>query len=219
MATNTGISLPQVAKRSFLKRKREIFLKPEAANLTKVVASVDPSGVAIGAALTLQANVSGKKLRYARRATVSVTDASGGGGGLSCVVTVTGFRFGAPVSDTITATATSGSELTATGTQYFDQITGATLSNKVNAASGDALKVGQDGTSLGLEETIAAVTDVKSITKLAAGVEQAPIVPSNTTVDAVRSAIIGLTIAATDDYEVEYDRNGVDGIGPGGVEA
>lgn len=220
MTTNVGLTLTQAAKRGFMRRFRDIFLKPEAASVTKVVASVDPNGVAAGTALTLQTNVSLKKLRYARKVTLVITDNSfSAPTPLTVAVLLTGTRFGAVISETINAVSTSGAAFTATSTKVYDQILSAVLVSKANAAAADALSMGIDGTCLGLERPIGAVADVKSAFKLLAGVEQAPIALSSTTIDAANSALIGLTILATDDYEVEYDFGGADGIGPGGVEA
>ena len=183
------------------------------------MASVDPSGVSAGGALTLAAAVSGKRLRYPRLVTLSLTDASGGGGGLSATVTVTGQRFGEVKTADVTVTCTDGNETTATSTVMFDQITSATLKSKTSAASGDALKVGIDGTSLGLPQRISRVADVKFLGNVASGTEATPLAISTTTVDVANSAIKGITVAATDNYQVEFDAIGADGLGSLGVEA
>lgn len=218
MGTEAGITLHEIARRSFLKEKRENYINPEAADVDKVVASVDPSTLAVGGALTLVSAVSAKLLRRGRRATVSVTDASGGGGGLAVGVRVSGYRKGVLQTETITATATSGSEATATGSLYFDQFLAPQVASLTAAASGDALKVGIDGTSFALDERIAAVSDVKSIINVSSGTEAAPTAISSTTVDATQSAIKGITVAATDNWEIQYQSNGADGVGSGGVE-
>jgi hypothetical protein len=208
-----------VARRSLLNRVVVNFDNPKAATKDHIVASVDPSGVSAGGALTIAAAASGKRLRFPRLITLSLTDASGGGGGLSCTVTVTGHRFGVPVSEDITVTCTDGNETTATGTIVMDQVTAATLKSKTSAASGDALKVGIDGTVLGLPFRIAAVTSVKLICNTSSGTEAAPLAVSSTYVDVTNSAIKGITVAATDNWEIQFDADGADGLGREGVEA
>lgn len=219
-ATDVGITLQEVARRSLLKRCRQIVNRPQPATTNKFVASVDPSGLTLGAALTLQTAVSGQLLRYGRLPTVSVTDAAfSGGAPLSVSVRVTGFLRGVPQSEVITATATSGSILTATGARFFDQVTSCVTTAITNAASGDALQVGMSGTGFSLESRITNVADVKSIINVANGTEANPTAISASTVNIVDSAIIGITMVATDEWEIQYFMTGDDGVGENGAVA
>lgn len=214
-----GITRKQVARRSLLNRVVTNFINPKAATANHVVASVDPSGLSAGDALTLATAVSGKRLRFPRKITVVATDASGGSGGLSVTVTLTGQRFGEPVSEDVTVTCTDGSATTATSTKVFDQVTAATVKSVAGAAASDALTVGIDGTTLGLPYRIGRVEDVKFIGNVASGTEATPLAVSSTYVDVANSAIKGITVAATDNWEVQYDAAGADGLGRVGVEA
>ena len=212
-SSGVGIDAGQLGERSLMRLERFNVVKPRAANTSLIVASVDPSGVAVGASLTL-AYVG--KLRNARRITLSVDD-DDGGGGLSVTVIVTGMRFGVRIVEELTATATSGTILTVTSTKYFDQVTSAVLKSKTAADSGDAITMGIAGVGFGLPYPIDKVTDVLMIARNNAGTE-GQIAVSSSSVDVENSAIIGLTLAAADDYEVEFLRSRhVDGFGRTGV--
>lgn len=212
-APGQGITIDQLSRRSLLRIRDVRYTNPEAAAKEKVVASLDPFDEAtVGTALTLASAVSGKLLRMPRRVTVSVTDASYSAAvALSCSIVIVGYRAGVYQTEVVTATATSGSEVTATSTKYYDEVASATPSALTNTANGDALKVGIDGTSFGLPIRIRAVNSVKSIINISSGTEAAPVAISSTTVDADASAIKGITLAATDDWHVKAEFDGVDG--------
>lgn len=217
-----GINLPQLGSDSLLRYERDFFFAPEAANKEKVVASVDPSGLTVGTACSLAANVSGKALRRARRITLSCTDASGGAGGLVCTVRVIGARWGVFRDELLTVTCTDGNETSSTSVGVFDEITSVTPTLLTSAAAGDALKVGIDGTSFGLDFPIDVTSDVISIINTSTNTEAAPTAVSTTTVDTTSGAggsfVKGLTLATTDRWEVRYlksrrqDMSGVIGV-------
>lgn len=198
-----AIELGQVEPSSFLRRVRQHVFAPEAANTSKVVASVDPSTLTVGTAMTLQTAVSGKKLRFARFVTLSVDD-DDGGGGLSVTVQVTGVRFGQTVTESLTATAVSGTIVTVTGAQMFEQILSVVPRVISNADAGDAVLVGIDGTALGLDCPIKELNDVLSIINVSTNTEAAPVAVSTSSVNVAQSAIIGLTLATTDRYDFDY---------------
>lgn len=212
-SSGVGIDAAALGPQSLMRVERFNVVKPRAANTSLIVASVDPSGVAAGAALTI-AYVG--KLRQARRITLSVDD-DDGGGGLSATVVVTGMRFGVRIVEELTATATSGTILTVTSTKYFDQVTGVVLKSKTAADAGDAILVGISAAGFGLPYPIDRVEDVLMIARNNAGTE-AQIAVSSSSVDVTNSAIIGLTLVAADDYEVEFLRSRhTDGFGRTGV--
>lgn len=217
--TDVGVTQHDVARRSLLKRVQDRYPNPQAVTVAKIVASVDPSGVTVGADLTLAAAVDGFLLRFARFPTLVLTDASGGGGGLSVTVLVKGLRFGVPVDESITTTCTNGSATTVIGTKCMDEILSVAPIAITGAASGDALTVGISGGGFGLKRRINNVNDVKSIINVASGTEAAPVTISSTTVDVANSAIIGITLAATDNWTIDYWSLGDDGAGENGVEA
>jgi hypothetical protein len=212
-SSGVGIDAGQLGERSLMRLERFNVVKPRAANTSLIVASVDPSGVAVGAALTIAFP---SKLRNARRITLSVDD-DDGGGGLSVTVVVTGMRFGVRIVEELTATATSGTILTVTSNKYFDQVTSAVLKSKTAADAGDAITMGIAGVGFGLPYPIDKVSDVLMIARNTSGTEGL-IAVSSSTVDVENSAIIGLTLAAADDYEVEFLRSREsDGFGRTGV--
>lgn len=216
--TDVGVTLDSIARRSLLKRRRDRVSKPQAATVNKFVASVTPNGMPNGTVLTLQAGIATSLLRYGRRATVSVTD-NAFASPLSVSVLVKGFLRGVPQEELITATSVSTSIQTVSGTKFFDQIVSATAVTIANAAASDALQVGMDGTGFALECRIKSIADVKSIINVANGVEATPTAISAATVNIVDSAITGITIAATDDWEVQYFATGDDGVNENGAVA
>lgn len=201
-----SINLHQVDEDSHLRTETENILNPRATTVNLVVASVDPSTLTVGQALTLAATASGVAFRVARKVTLVLTDASGGGGGLSVTVEVFGHRFGKAINERVTTTCTSGAATTVATTQVFDQVTAVVVRDITSAAATDALTVGIDGTTLGLSKPIDKVNDVLSIQKLVSGVEQSPIAISASTVDVANSAIVpgGTITAANDIFVVRY---------------
>ena len=201
-----SISLHQVDADSHLRTETENILNPRAATVAFVVASVDPSTLTSGQSLTLAAAVSGLALRVARKITMTLTDLSGGAGGLSVTVQINGHRFGKPISENLTVTCTSGAATPGTSTLVYDQVTSVVARVLTTTGAGDALTVGIDGTALGLSKPIDSVNDVLSIQKLVSGVEQTPIAISSTTVDVANSAIVhgGTITANTDIFVIRY---------------
>lgn len=217
-----AINLNQIDDRSLLRMVREVIPNPRAVTANFFVASVDPSGLSSGQALTLQSAASGFLLRCARKATLVLTDASGGGGGLSVTVEFFGHRFGKPISERVTTTCTSGAATTSTSTLVFDQITSIIVRTITGAASGDALTCGISGDGLGLAFPIDRVNDVLSIVKLVSGVEQSPTAISATSVDVANSAFNhgGTITAANDAFVVTYlktEKYDAPGLGNNGV--
>lgn len=217
-AVPPGNGFRELSLYSFERLKHVQMENPRAADVDYFVSSVDPNGVAVGTALTLLARAqSGKPVRFGRLPTVTATDASGGGGGLSVTVRILGYRFGVPTAENITVTCTDGNATTVTGAIMIDQILSATLVAKSGAGAGDALTVGIDGTSLGLPFRINAVGQVKYIINVANGTEADPLTVSSSNVDVGNSALKGLTVAATDNYQVLVaagpDGDGFEGVG------
>lgn len=214
-ATDVGIGLHDIGRRSFLKLRRDQLTNPQAVSVNKFVASVDPSTLSAGAALTL--TTAGELLlRFARFPTLVLTDASGGVGGLSVTVRFKGYRFGVPVQCDVTTTCTNGNATTAIGTVMMDQMSEARILSITGDATGDALTVGQSGSALGLRARLASVNDVKSIINVANGTEAAAVAVSSTSIDVANSALIGITVAATDNWHVDYFALGDDGVGENG---
>lgn len=216
------LCLNQVYERSAFRMVREVIPNPRAVTVNYVVASVDPSTLSSGQALTLASTASGLMFRVARKVTLVLTDASGGGGGLSVTVEFAGHRFGKPITERVTVTCTSGSATTGTTTQVFDQITSVTVRTITGAASGDALTCGISGDGLGLSFPIDKVNDVLSIVKIVSGTEAAPIAISATSVDVANSAFNhgGTITAANDTFVVTYLKtcnNDEPGLGNNGV--
>jgi hypothetical protein len=201
-----AIVLNQVDERSALRMFREVIPNPRAVTVNYVVASVDPSGLSSGSALTLAATASGLMFRVARKVTLVLTDASGGGGGLAATVEFFGHRFGKPINERVSVTCTSGAATTGTTTLVFDQITSVVVRTVTGAAAGDALTCGISGDGLGLAFPIDKVNDVLSIVKIVSGTEQTPIAISATSVDVANSSFNhgGTITAANDTFVVTY---------------
>lgn len=224
-----GISLKNLDPQSTLKLQREEILLPIAADVDYVVNEADISAAAAGDALTLLTPAaSGTPLAYPRRLTVTSVDASGSN--LSVSVKIVGKRFGAQISETITATGAGGGE-TVEGTLVFDEVNSATISAIANAAASDTVAVGVSGKVIGLRHRIKSVKSVKKLFKIANGTPDASgcIAPAtlqaSTIVEVSNSAInvfaaYGSTlIAVTDRYIVEYVADGEDFALPKGWRA
>lgn len=204
-----AIELHQVEPHSHLRLVRYSFANPIAAAVDAVVASVDPSSaVTVGTALT-QATAFANNItfRHARRVTLVLTDASGGAGGLSVSVVISGHRFGKALQETLTVTCTDGSATTGTSSFAYDAISSIVPAAVTSAGAGDALTMGVTA-DLGLPHPIDAVTDVQLIYKVVSGNVETIIAPSSTTVDVVndRSMLVhGTTITkANDVFEVQF---------------
>lgn len=217
-----GINQNQLEQDSLLRLKTDVILNPLATSVNKLVASVDPSTLSSGASLTLQASVSGLLLYPGRKPTLVLTDASGGGGGLSVTATFNGTRLGIPVSADVSVTCTDGSATTGICGTVMDQVTSIILRTITGAATGDALTCGISGDGLGLQNRIDRVEDVVSIVKIVSGVQQTPIAISSTTVDVTNSSINhgGTITAANDSFVVRYlvsQQKDAPGVGNRGV--
>lgn len=207
-ATGGGIDYSQLAPRSMLRYHRDHYFAPEGIVTNKIVASVDPSGLTVGTALTLQTAANGLLFKFARRPTLILTDASGGSGGLTVTVLIIGARRGVAQQEYVTGTCTDGSATTTKATKYYDEIISVTPVNSLaTAASSDALTVGIENTSFGLDFPIHAVADVISIINVSTNTEAAATAISSTTVDAANSAITGITLATTDRWDIRYISN------------
>lgn len=200
-SSGVGVDATRLAERSLMRIERFNVVKPRAASNALLVTAVDPNGVAVGASFTLA--YSGK-LRQARRITMTVND-DDAGGGLAVRAIVTGHRFGVQIVEELSATSTDTNDLTVTTSKYFDQVTSVVLKSKTADAS-DSVSFGISGAGFGLPYPIDAVADVLMIARNNAGTE-GQIAVSSTSVDVTNSAIIGLTLAAADDYEVEFKRS------------
>lgn len=209
-----GIHAGDLAPQSLMRLERFSVVKPKAATANAIVTSVAVNGLVVGANLTLA--LAGR-LRNARRITVTQTDASFSAPGLSTTVIIRGHRFGIAISEEVTLTSTNTSPITGTTAKYFDEVTSVTLKAKSGDAASDTMTVGIGGQGFGLPYPIDNVSDVLMIYRNTSGVE-APVAVSASTVDKDNSAIIGLTVLAADDYEIEFLRSRrTDGFRKGGV--
>lgn len=212
-SAGVGINAGMLAPQSLMRLERFVVVKPRPAQAALIVASVDPNGVAAGAALTL-AYVG--KLSNARRITVTQTDQAFTAGLVTTLI-IKGHRFGVDIVEEVTLTSVSTAPVTGTTLKYFDEVTSVRLKSKANAAALDSLTVGISAVGFGLPYPIDAVADVLMIARNNAGTE-VQIVANATSVDKDNSAIIGLTLVAADDYEVEFLRSRrTDGFGKAGV--
>lgn len=215
----SGVNQKQLDAASLLRLETVVIPNPRATTVNLFVASVDPSTLTVGQTLTLAATGTGM-LRVGRKPTLVLTDASGGGGGLSVTVTFFGHRLGNPITETVSVTCTSGSATTGTSTKVFDQVTSVVVNAISTAATGDALTCGISGDGLGLPFTIDKVTDVVAFYKIVSGVEQSPIAISSTTIDIDNDSVNhGGTITAANDTFVIVAKRGVgaDVMGNNGV--
>ena len=210
-SAGTGIAASQLAERSQLRLVREVVANPKAADDDLIVTTVDPNGIAVGAAFTLAVS----KLRQPRRITMTIND-DDGGGGLSITARVVGQRNGVQIAETLTATSTTTNDTTVTSDAYFEDIESITLAAKT-ADAGDEVTFGIDGGGFGLAHPIDRLEDVLAIWKIDSGTEGAVIAVSTTSIDVDNFALKGQTLAATNIWEIEYLRSGSrDGFGTGG---
>lgn len=202
-----AINASQLEQKSLLRLTRYTFANPIAAAANAIVTSLDPSsGATVGTALTQAAAFATTvTFRHARRATLVLTDASAGAGGLSVSVRIAGHRFGVPQSEILTVTCTDGSATTGTSTLCYDAISSIVPSALTSTGAGDALTMGISA-DLGLPFPIEIVTDVTRAVKIVSGNVETIIAISSTTVDVTRSMLVhGTTITKADDvFEVEF---------------
>lgn len=211
-SSGVGIDATSLAANSLMRVERFNVVKPRAASLVLLVTGVDPNGIAVGGSFTLAYT---GKLRQARPVTMTIND-DDAGGGLAVRAIVTGHRFGVRIVEELSAVSTDTNNLTVSTVKYFDEVTSVILKSKT-ADAGDSVSFGISGAGFGLPFPIDAVTDVLMIARNNAGTE-AQIAVSSTSVDVTNSAIIGLTLAAADDYEVEFKRSAErDGFKTNGV--
>jgi hypothetical protein len=217
MPATGGMDLNQLGDKSLLRLVTDVFTYPRAADDDFCVVSVDPNGVTVGTALTLTA-AAGKSLRHPRRVTLTVTDNSySAGAPLNILVRVVGHRNGRLQTEDLSVTTTDGNATEVVSDKLFEQVTSATLIQKTNAAASDAIKLGIAGTALGLKYKIRSINDVVSITEIDAGTEQTGTAISTTTIDPDQSCLQGITIVATDIWEVKYLARVDEGIGSAGA--
>jgi len=224
-AVGPGPTLTQLGKDSLLRSRRDFFFAPTAASDAAVVASVDPATLTVGTALTLLTLANGILLRRARRITMTLND-DDAGGGLSVTVKITGFRWGNPVEEVLTVTCADTNDTVGTSVNVYDQVS-SIVPLVITADSGDDLTCGLDGTSFGLDFPIDNVGDVQLLINTSSNTEAAATAVSSTVVVAGAptngsvaggSYIRGITLAATDRWEVRYLTSlKQDGSGTGGV--
>lgn len=213
-AVGPGLTVKQLADRSFARFKRVAFINPRAASAAIMVASVDPFALVVGNFLTLL-TLASQKFVYGRRITMTLNDAAGDN--LVVSVLIKGIRWGRPQSETLTVTCTTTNDTVGTSALVYDQLTSVQLLTITNSSVGDTLTMGWDGTTLGMPFPVDSLSEVFSITAINAGTEQTPTVVSTTTFDVADSALIGLTIAATQTFIVDaLIGNDDDGIGRNG---
>jgi hypothetical protein len=211
-SSGVGVDATALAERSLMRLERFNVVKPRAVNDALLVASVDPNGIAVGGSFTLAYT---GKLRQARQVTMTIND-DDAGGGLSVTAIVTGHRFGVQVVEELTATSANTNDLVDTSVHFFDEVTSIKLKAKT-ADAGDDVTFGISDAGFGLPHPIDKVADVLMIAWVDAGTDK-QIAVDATSVNVAESAIIGLTIVAADDFEVEYLRSRFnDGFGTKGV--
>jgi len=211
-SSGVGVDATALAERSLMRLERFNVVKPRAADDDLLVTTVDPNGIAVGGSFTLAYT---GKLRQARQVTMTIND-DDVGGGLSVTAIVTGHRFGVKIVEELTATSANTNDLVATSVKYFDQVESIVLKAKT-ADAGDEVTFGISGAGFGLSYPIDKVADVLMIAWVDSGVDK-QIAVDATSVNVDESAIIGLTIVAADDFEVEFIRSRFnDGFGTRGV--
>lgn len=212
MSATGGIDLPQVAKDSLLRSKKDFLFAPIAATTNYLVTTVDPSTLTVGTALSLTTAATGLMFRVARRVTLTLDD-DDAGGGLSVTVRINGQRWGQPIFELLTVTCVNGSATTSTSANVYDEVLSITPMVVTSADTGDDLVMGIDGTSFGLERPVDYLADVQSIINVSTNTEAAAVAISTTTVQvgaasggsyAGGSYIKGITLAATDRWTVRY---------------
>lgn len=211
MSATAGLSLNQVSRDSLLRVRRDFFFAPTAANDAALVASMDPSTLSAGNTLTLLTLSNALMLRRARRVTLTLND-DDAGGGLTITVKITGQRWGQLVSEVLTVTCTGTNDTTGTSVNVYDEVTEVKVLS-VTADAGDDLTMGLDGTSFGLDFPIDNLADVQLLINTSTNTEAAATAVSTSTVqvgaatggvDAGGHYIKGITLAATDRWEVRY---------------
>lgn len=222
-----GIDGKQIGKDSLLRSKEDFYFAPVAANTSIVVASVDPSTLTVGTVLTLATDANGVMFRKARRITMTLDD-DDSGGGMTVTVKIIGQRWGMEIQEFLTVTTVSGTAITGTSVNCYDQVLSVTPMILTNTDSGDALLMGFDGTSFGLQFPIDNLADVQSIINVATNTEAGATAISTTTVQVGAAAsggswagghyIKGITLATTDRWTVRYlASTSNDASGPAGV--
>lgn len=226
MSNTGGIGLSQLGKDSLLRCKEDFYFAPIAATTNYLVTTVDPSTLTVGTALTLTTAATGLMFRKARRVTLTLDD-DDSGGGMTVTVRISGQRWGQPIFELLTVTTVSGTAITGTSANCYDEVLSIIPQVITGADSGDDLVMGIDGTSFGLQFPIDNIADVQSIINVSTNTEAAATAISSTTVQAGApsggvyaggSYIKGITLATTDRWTVRYlmtqqhDLSGVTGV-------
>lgn len=212
MSATGGIGLTQLAKDSLMREREDLLFAPIAATTNYLVTTVDPSTLTVGTPLTIVTAGNGLMFRVARRVTMTLDD-DDSGGGMTVTVKITGQRWGIQIDELLTVTTVSGTAITGTSVNVFDEVLSITPQVITGADSGDDLVCGIDGTSFGLRRPIDAIADVQSIINVSTNTEAAATAISSTTVVAGAatngtiqggSYIKGITLATTDRWTVRY---------------
>lgn len=212
-----GMDLNQLGNKSLLRLVDEWFILPRAADDDYVVASVDPSGLTVGANGTLATLGAAGAIDYPRRVTMTLTDNSYSAlAPLAVRARITGHRNGRVVVEEISGACTDTNATEFASDKLFEQVTEIKWLS-ITAAASDAVKLGIAGTAVGLKFGIKSVTDVVSIIEWDNGTPQTPLAISSTYVDAEQSCIQGLSLAVTDRWKVRYWARTDAGIGSAGV--
>lgn len=212
-----GMDLNQLGNKSLMRLVDEWFILPRAADDDYFVASVDPSGLTVGANGTLATLGAAGAIDYPRRVTMTLTDASyDAGSPLAVTARITGHRNGRVVVEEVSGACTDTNATEFVSDKLFEQVTEVKWLS-ITAASSDAVKLGIAGTAVGLKFGIKSVTDVVSIIEWDNGTPQTPLAISSTYVDAEQSCIQGLSLAVTDRWKVRYWARTDAGIGSAGV--
>lgn len=216
----SGLTYDNVDKDSFLGLKREVFMWPIALDVDYFSSATsggaqgnfDCSASSAGTTV-FKSLEAARPLYYARRPTLTITDASGTT--LACVVRVVGRRFGEQVTQDITSgTAINATAVTAQGSRAIDEVVSLTILSISGNTTSDTLSVGLSGKWLGLMHPIRSWKDVKMIQKISTVTPdstgpRSSADLSSSLVTAVDSAVdietlYSATIAVTHSYLVEY---------------
>lgn len=179
--------------------KQWIVAKPEV-GAAVVVSAEDISGGDVAAATLVRT-----MLDYPRNLLYTLSDAASDT--LEAIFTVVGVdQFGVAVTETVAVDFNVAA--TGAGTQIFSSITSIAIA-VTNEAASDTASVGvaitADVASFGLPDALGAVTDVKSVNWVDAGVSKTQNIDTTSVVVARSAFRPEQTVAAADDYIIMYE--------------
>lgn len=217
-----GLSHKNMDREGFMALVRDDIIYPLAADADYFSSATDggsQAAVSITSAVvgdTINRSATGKKpLFYARRPTLTLTDASGTS--LTLTVRLTCRRFGRTFTQDISSTgASSGTAVS--GTRVCDEVVSIKIIEISNAAASDTAAIGFDGAWIGLRMPFASEKSFRMVHKIAAGTPDSggPKTQANISADLVNvvdaaidlSTLYSAVIAVTHHYLIEYIADG-----------